>query len=131
MRKFAVGVLLPIIVTACASHVDQPARLTVTDQKAMKVYQHAEHRDHAQDEMQAGDLEAAEAKLTANLAAKPDSVGCLLNLATVMERQGRAEEAKIYYARVLALRDDPLVMGMGPRPVSAKMVAAKNLRRLN
>jgi tetratricopeptide (TPR) repeat protein len=72
----------------------------------------------------------AEAQLRAELTATPDDPMRILNLAYVMQQQGRGTEAAALYKKVLAAKSNPKV-AVGPdhnvKGVRAKAVASKGI----
>lgn len=81
-----------------------------------------------------GNWTQAEAELRAGLQADPNDAMKLLNLAYVLKKSGRAEEAAGLYARVLVLNENPLVaVGSSSdsvRPERAKLLAKKAMASL-
>jgi Flp pilus assembly protein TadD len=81
----------------------------------------------------AGNWSAAEAELRAGLTQTPNDPMKLLNLAYVLQKAGRADEAAGVYGQVLQLDRDPLV-AVGPetktRPMRAKLLAKKGMASL-
>jgi Flp pilus assembly protein TadD len=80
--------------------------------------------------IQAGNWTQAESELRAGLAKTPSDPMKLLNLAYVLQKSGRADEAAGVYGQVLQLDRDPLV-AIGPdRPMRAKILAKKGMASL-
>ena len=76
------------------------------------------------------DWAKAEVQLRAELAVAPDEPMRLLNLAYVVQQQGRAAEAAELYKKVLAARSNPM-LAVGPdgkvKGMRAKAVAGKGI----
>jgi len=75
--------------------------------------------DYAMAQILAGDYAAAEARLRDPARYEVDDPFRLINLALVLQRTGRAEEAAALYSRILTLQENPkasLASGEG-RPV--------------
>lgn len=80
-----------------------------------------------------GNWTQAEAELRAGLKETPNDAMKLLNLAYVLQKTGRAQEAQGIYAQVLVLNDNPLLaIGSGDsvRPERAKLLAKKGMASL-
>ncbi len=81
-----------------------------------------------------GNWTAAEAELRAGLSQSPNDPMKLLNLAYVLQKSGRGDEAAGIYGQVLTLDRDPLV-AVGPesntRPMRAKLLAKKGMAALD
>ncbi len=100
-------------------------------------YAHADDATSASDlgysAIQQGDWAKAELQLRAELKANPSDPMRMLNLAYVLQSQGRADEAATLYQSVLELDQDPLV-AIGseskPRPMRAKLVAKKAINTM-
>jgi len=73
-----------------------------------------------------GNWTSAETQLRAELAASPDDPMRLLNLAFVLQQQGRDPEAAKLYRKVLAMDTNPKV-AVGPDARNVKAVRVKSL----
>ena len=83
--------------------------------------------------IQNGDWSAAEAELRAGLVQTPDDPKKLLNLAFVLQKVGKADEAAAVYEQVLQLDRDPLLAygtEINTRPMRAKLLAKKGMAAL-
>ena len=81
-----------------------------------------------------GNWSAAETELRASLAQSPNDPMKLLNLAYVLQKSGRGDEAAGIYGQVLTLDRDPLVAvgpQSNPRPMRAKLLAKKGMASLD
>jgi len=88
----------------------------------------------AYEAIQSGNWSRAEAELRAGLAVTPDDPKKLLNLAFVLQKTGKAEEAAGVYGRVLQLDRDPLLAfgtEVNTRPMRAKLLAKKGMASLS
>ena len=84
--------------------------------------------------IQQGKWTAAETQLRAELKSNPGDPMRMLNLAYVLQSQGRAEEAANLYQSVLELDQDPLVAvgsDSKTRPMRAKLVAKKAMNTMD
>lgn len=84
--------------------------------------------------IQQGNWAEAEAQLKAELKSNPDDPMRMLNLAYVLQSQGKTDEAASLYQSVLELDQDPLVaVGSDDRtrPMRAKLVAKKGMEGLD
>ncbi len=84
--------------------------------------------------IQSGNWSQAEAELRAGLAETPNDPMKLLNLAYVLQKSGRGDEAAGIYGQVLQLDRDPLVAvgsESNTRPQRAKLVARKGMASLD
>lgn len=84
--------------------------------------------------IQSGNWSQAEAELRAGLAQTPNDPMKLLNLAYVLQKSGRADEAAGIYGQVLQLDRDPLVAvgsESNTRPMRAKLLAKKGMASLD
>jgi Flp pilus assembly protein TadD len=83
--------------------------------------------------IQAGQWSTAETQLRQELVANPNDPMRLVNLAFVLQRQGREAEATDIYRQVLALNTNPMV-AVGSednvKGVRVKSVASKGIARL-
>ncbi len=83
--------------------------------------------------IEGGNWAQAEAELRAGLASTPSDPMKLLNLAYVLQKSGRAQEAAGIYEQVLQLDGNP-VLAFGsnaePRPARAKALAKKGMASL-
>lgn len=80
-----------------------------------------------------GDWAAAESQLRAGLSAKPDDAMHLVNLAFVLQQQGKSDEAAELYRRVLEMKSNPKVaIGSDDRQraVRVKSIATKGIAAL-
>lgn len=83
--------------------------------------------------IQDGNWAAAEIQLRAELKENPNDPMRMLNLAYVLQSQGRADEAAGLYQSVLELDRDPLLAvgsNSKSRPMRAKLVAKKAMTSL-
>lgn len=83
--------------------------------------------------IQDGKWSEAESELRAGLAQNPSDPKRLLNLAYVLQKAGKADEAASIYAQVLQLDRDPLVAvgsDSSVRPMRAKIIAKKGMAAL-
>lgn len=83
--------------------------------------------------IQSGNWSAAESELRTGLATTPNDPMKLLNLAFVLQKSGREDEAAEVYAQVLQLDRDPLVAigsETNTRPMRAKLLARKGMAAL-
>ena len=84
--------------------------------------------------IQSGNWKDAETQLRAGLDKNPNDPMRLLNLAYVLQKAGRADEAASVYEQVLQLDRDPLV-AVGPdskvRPARAKLLAKRGMASLD
>ena len=83
--------------------------------------------------IQNSDWNAAEAELRAGLARTPDDPKKLLNLAFVLQKVGKTDEAAGIYEQVLQLDRDPLLAfgtEINTRPMRAKLLAKKGMASL-
>ena len=90
--------------------------------------------DMAFSAIQAGQWSQAEVQLRQELVSNPNDPMRLVNLAFVLQRQGRAGEAADVYRQVLALNTNPVVaVGNGDniKGVRVKSVASKGIARLD
>jgi len=88
----------------------------------------------AYESIQAGNWGQAEAELRAGLSQTPNDPMKLLNLAFVLQKSGKADEAAGVYAQVLQLDRDPLVAigsETNTRPMRAKLLARKGMAALD
>jgi tetratricopeptide (TPR) repeat protein len=76
------------------------------------------------------DWQSAEAQLRAELASTPDEPMRMLNLAYVLQQQGRSAEAADIYRKVLAAKSNPM-LAVGPdgkiKGMRAKAVAGRGM----
>ncbi|MGE4064902.1 MAG: hypothetical protein AB7E79_16175 [Rhodospirillaceae bacterium] len=80
-----------------------------------------------------GNWSVAEAELRAGLVKTPNDPMKLLNLAYVLQKSGRAQEAAAVYGQVLVVDSNPLVAvgsSANPRPARAKQLAMKGIASL-
>ncbi len=89
--------------------------------------------DLGYESIQQGNWVAAETQLRTELSENPHDPMRLLNLAYVLQSQGKSEEAAQVYQTVLELDQDPLVdvgSDKRARPMRAKLVARKGMSAL-
>lgn len=88
----------------------------------------------AYEAIQGGNWSQAEAELRTGLVQTPNDPMKLLNLAYVLQKSGRADEAAGVYAQVLQLDRDPLVAigsDSNTRPMRAKLLAKRGMASLD
>ncbi len=88
----------------------------------------------AYEAIQSGNWSQAEAELRAGLAVTPNDPKKLLNLAFVLQKVGKADEAAGVYGQVLQLDRDPLLAfgtEVNTRPMRAKLLAKKGMASLS
>lgn len=93
----------------------------------------AENEGLAFEAIQDGNWTQAETELRAGLEQMPNDPMRLLNLAYVLQKSGRSDEAASVYAQVLQLDRDPLVAigsDSNTRPMRAKLLAKRGMASL-
>jgi|GEM_PF-6828767 len=117
MTRTALKIALPLVLTVFAGQALAADRQTATD-------------DTAYDTIRAGRLDEAERALTqARESGKSDPFQ-LLNLAYVMQKQGRGDEAAEVYKQILDMDENPYAQLASGDPRRVKSIARDGLAYL-
>ena len=110
------GAMAVAILGTAAVHAEDPALRSADHNGALEISR--------------GDYAKAERVLAASLKVAPNDADLLLNRALLLQRTGRADEARAAFRQVLAVEDEAVVLSDG-RSRNAHALAQAGLRSAN